>query len=141
MIGGWPNIPRVLFFSSSSSVNCCFLSSSQGKAEILSSRTYQRKIIQTKFSFLINCIVFNINNFLSQINHHFYSIKIAQGCALAVPSTPLVPNFCSQKVEDLRFLLETYAGHPGCTGLPSIFLRAQCFMLMAILYLPTFSEM
>ena len=83
-------------------------------------------------------IVFNIN-FLSQINHYFYSmIKIAQGCALAVPGGPLVPNFCSQKIEDPRFLLEIICRAPWIsqvqsTGLPSIFLRAQCFMLMVIL--------
>ena len=80
-------------------------------------------------------------DFLPRFVLTFESHEGLQGCALAKPGGPCCQTFALGQLENLRFFVQIICWAPWilqvqCTGLPSIFLRAQSWVVPC--YLPFF---
>ena len=78
-------------------------------------------------------------DFLPRFVLTFESHEGLQGCALAKPGDPWCQTFALGQLENLRFFVQIICWAPWilqvqCTGLPSIFLRAQSWVVPC--YLP-----
>ena len=78
-------------------------------------------------------------DFLPRFVLTFESHEGLQGCALAKAGGPCYQTFALGQLENLRFLVQIICWAPWilqvqCTGLPSIFLRAQSWVVPC--YLP-----